>query len=106
MPNGQANVYRLKQNGKKAARGRLIGKKYPWGNAIDSNKANYNKNTKSGKHNEQTTPIGKYAANEYGLFDMSGNVAEWCLDAYQKDFYANSPQTQPYCWRRKHQSDN
>ncbi|MCE2401316.1 formylglycine-generating enzyme family protein [Candidatus Poribacteria bacterium] len=79
----------------KAARGGLIGQKYPWGNVIDTSKANYNKNTKSGTHDEQTTPVGKYRANKYRLFDMSGNVSEWCLDAYQKNFYAKSPQQNP-----------
>ncbi|RKU11919.1 hypothetical protein C6501_11940 [Candidatus Poribacteria bacterium] len=79
----------------KAARGGLIGKKYPWGDTIDTSKANYNKNTKSGPHDEQTTPVGKYPANDYDLFDMVGNVSEWCLDAYQKNFYANSPQRNP-----------
>jgi len=79
----------------KAARGGLIAQKYPWGNSIDSSKANYDKNAKSGTHAEQATPIGKYPANGYGLYDMSGNVAEWCLDAYQKTFYANSPRRNP-----------
>ena len=79
----------------KAARGGLIGMKYPWGNTIDSSKANYNKNTKSGTHGEQTTPIGKYPANAYGLYDMVGNVSEWCLDTYQKDFYAKPPRHNP-----------
>lgn len=79
----------------KAARGGMINKKYPWGNEIDDSKANYNKNTKSGKHDIQTTSVGKYPANKFGIFDMSGNVAEWCLDAYQKRFYAKSPLRNP-----------
>ena len=51
----------------KAARGGLISQDYPWGNAIDPSKANYDKNTKSGTHNVRTTLVGMYPANNYGV---------------------------------------
>ena len=67
-----------------AARGGLAGKKYPWGDTISAADANYGLNV------GDTTPVGQYAANGYGLYDMAGNVWEWCLDAYDADFYAAS----------------
>ena len=73
----------------KAARGGLSGKKYPWGNRIDATRANY------GGHIGDTTAVGKYAANRYGLYDMSGNVYEWCLDEYNSGFYRISPSRNP-----------
>ena len=73
----------------KAARGGLSGKKYPWGNLIDPSKANYNRSIGG------TTPVGQYAPNTYSLYDMAGNVLEWCLDVYHKDFYALSPRRNP-----------
>ena len=68
-----------------AARGGLAGKKYPWGDAEPTPAdANYDFNV------DDTTPVGRYAANGYGLYDMAGNVLEWCLDAWDADFYAVS----------------
>ena len=73
----------------KAARGGLVGMKYPWGNTIDANMANYEENI------GDTTPVDRYMPNRYGLYDMSGNVDEWCFDAYDETFYANSPHRNP-----------
>ena len=73
----------------KAARGGLIDQAYPWGNSIDSSKANY-----SGEIGD-TTPIGSYPPNAYGLYDMAGNAWEWCLDLYQTDFYTQAPLQNP-----------
>ena len=60
----------------KAARGKLVGRKYPNGNSIDANSANY------GNGVGGTTPVGQYRMNGYGLYDMAGNVWEWCANAY------------------------
>lgn len=73
----------------KAARGGLTGKKYPWGDQIDTTKANYGENI------GQTTPIGEYPPNDYGVYDIVGNVWEWCLDEHIFDFYAASPRRNP-----------
>ena len=72
-----------------AARGGLSGKKYPWGDALSTAKANYDRKVGN------TTAVGKYSANGYGLYDMAGNVWEWCLDLYDDDFYFTSPRKNP-----------
>ena len=77
----------------KAARGGLEGQQYPWGNTISSSLANYS------LYVNKTTPVGNYGANGYGLYDMAGNVFEWCLDAYEMDFYASSPRRNPLSGR-------
>ena len=74
----------------KAARGGLLGKVYPWGDTIDDTKANYGR-----RSTRDTTPVGSYPANGYGLYDMAGNGSEWCLDEYHSDFYRNSPRQNP-----------
>ena len=73
----------------KAARGGKSGLKYPWGNTVSSGRANY------GRHIGDTTAVGKYPANGYGLYDMVGNVWEWCLDASDENFYFSSPRRNP-----------
>jgi len=73
----------------KAARGNLVAKKYPWGDSISSTKANFNKNI------GDTTFVGKYSPNDFGLYDMSGNVMEWCLDEYDTNFYGSASSQNP-----------
>ncbi len=71
----------------RAARGGLSGKKYPWGDLLDSSKAKY--------RGGGPTTVGSYSPNGYGLYDMAGNVQEWCLDAYDGKFYKSSPHRNP-----------
>ena len=59
----------------KAARSGLNRQTYPWGDSIDPGRANY-----SESYIADTVPVGRYPANHYGLYDMAGNVWEWCLD--------------------------
>ena len=74
----------------KAARGGLVSQIYPWGNSIDPSKVNYSRNV------GQTTRVGYYPANNYGLYDMAGNVWKWCIDRYNEDFYVKSPCRNPF----------
>jgi formylglycine-generating enzyme required for sulfatase activity len=72
----------------KAARGGLNGQRYPWGNTINESQANYN------NPEETTTPVNRYPPNGYGLYDMSGNMWQWCWDWYGS--YDNAAQADPH----------
>ena len=70
----------------KAARGGIVGTP----ENIKPTDANH------GRYVNETTLVGTYAPNGYGLDDMLGNVWEWCLDEYDPNFYENAPAVNPF----------
>ena len=92
----------------KAARGGANGQRFPWGNTITHDQANYFSTTNyaydtsptRGYHpsfqeggTPYTSPVGYFAPNGYGLYDMSGNVRQWCWDWY--GLYSSATQSDP-----------
>jgi formylglycine-generating enzyme required for sulfatase activity len=83
-----------------AARGGLKDEIYPWGNEpVESGKKKANtweghfpdKNTLGDKY-YYTAPVKSYQPNGYQLYDMAGNVWEWCADYYQNNYYQSIAQ--------------
>jgi formylglycine-generating enzyme required for sulfatase activity len=109
-PNWAASGYRLPTEAEweKAARGGLSGQRFPWGDTISESQANYYGDTAAYSYDlgpdgynavgeiggwPYTSPVGSFAANGYGLYDMAGNVFEWCWDWYAAPTY---PPGSPY----------
>jgi formylglycine-generating enzyme required for sulfatase activity len=95
----------------RALRGGIKRKEFPWGGKTrpPKNFANYEAKMRwfavigGGRDHdyedghEGIAPVGSYAANALGLFDISGNVWEACLDRYDSEFYARAAKQDPVC---------
>jgi len=115
--NWSANGYRLPTEAEweRAARGGAEGRLFPWAtDKISKTRANYFSNTIAYQYDEgpdgfhsayktgdepYTNPVGalKSGRNAYGLYDMAGNVSEWCWDWYSRTYYTtnNNPVNNP-----------
>ncbi len=78
-----------------AARGGLAGKRYPLGDEITHNDANYDGTGGKDVWDWGTDPVGSFAPNGYGVYDVAGNVWEWCADEYDSVYYGVSPTNNP-----------
>ena len=61
---------------------------YPWGNKFSQIYSNCRA--------ESLRTVGSYPPNEYGIYDLGGNVLEWCSDWYEKTYYPKSTARNPY----------
>jgi len=86
-----------------AARGGLEGKRYPWGDELrpeDTHRCNIwqgsfpDRNTAADGY-AGTAPVDEYDPNGYGLYNVSGNVWEWCSDWFSADHPSDKPNVNP-----------
>lgn len=118
MVDWKAAGYRLptEEEWEKAARGGLHNKNYPWGSYIDGAKANYR--LSGDPFDNGSSPVGYYNSNQiitaadlsldgekkfptdqangYGLYDVIGNVSEWCWDWFDESWYARKNRTDTF----------
>jgi sulfatase modifying factor 1 len=92
----------------RAARGPEDGRHYPWGDEREPG-GEHRMNVFQGHfpHHDTgddgwvgTCPVGSFPANEFGLFEVTGNVWEWCADWFAPDSYRRAPRTAPSGPRR------
>lgn len=63
---------------------------YPWGDDVGQGHANWD--------GKQTVPVGSFASNAFGLFDMAGNVSEWVEDCWNNSYKGAPKRGQP-AWK-------
>jgi formylglycine-generating enzyme required for sulfatase activity len=73
---------------------------FHFGNSLSSTQANFDGRhpyggADEGDYLKRTTRVGSYSKNGFGLYDLHGNVWEWCLDCYDPGYYARSPGADP-----------
>jgi formylglycine-generating enzyme len=77
----------------RAARGGVTGKLYPWGDDCpDGTQSTF---SVAPSPIPPTSPVDRFPPNAFGLYDMVGNVWQWCSDIYDDTYYAHSPLTNP-----------
>jgi formylglycine-generating enzyme required for sulfatase activity len=73
---------------------------YNVGKTLSSTQANFNGNypygdAPKGPYLQKTAKVGAYPPNAWGLYDMHGNVSQWCADWYDPDYYKTGPKVDP-----------